>query len=121
MRAYRITESRSGGLRLAVFEDGLEVGGASAPTRSVDDREWLEEMAGMLGALEPLDETDGPAVCIPPLTPGAEIEGASPKPEGADVPIGMRPDPGSGQGGASAVRLLPELRAEGGADAKSTP
>jgi hypothetical protein len=120
MRAYRITESRSGGLRLTVFENDLEVGGASAPTRSDDDREWLEEMAGMLGALEPLDETDGPAVGIPPLTREPEVKGVSPKPEGADVPIGTRPAPGSGQGGALAVRLLPELRAEGGADAKST-
>ena len=121
MRTFRITEARSGGLRLSVFEDGLEVAGASAPTRSEEDREWLEDAACQLGAFVTADETDGPAVGIPPLTPGADIEGASPKPEGADVPIGMRPDPGSGQGGASAVRLLPELRAEGGADAKSTP
>jgi hypothetical protein len=62
MRLYRITDSLAGGLRLAVFENGLEVGGAVAPTRSPEDRLWLEDMAcDVLRADGPMDETEGGA------------------------------------------------------------
>ena len=58
MRTYRITDSAAGGLRLAVFEDGEEVAGGSAPTRSEEDRAWLEERAFDLEAFEVADEGD---------------------------------------------------------------
>jgi len=61
VRAYRITETRGGGLRLSIFEGGLEVAGGQAPTRSAEDREWLQEMAAELGAFEELDQVEGGA------------------------------------------------------------
>ena len=51
MRVYRIVESRAGGLRLLVLEDGVELAGAVAPTRGRRDRRWLEEVAAGLGAV----------------------------------------------------------------------
>lgn len=61
MRAYRITDAKGGGLRLSIFEGGLEVAGAVAPTRSTEDREWLEDVAAELGAFELLDQAEGGA------------------------------------------------------------
>lgn len=61
MRRYQITETRAGGLRLAVFEGGLEVAGAVAPTRSADDRDWLQDIAAELGAFEPACPVEGGA------------------------------------------------------------
>jgi hypothetical protein len=64
-KVYRITPSRAGGLRLAVFEGGLEVAGAVAPTRSEEDRLWLEGIAFELGAMEPMDEGGANAKSTP--------------------------------------------------------
>lgn len=61
MRAYRITATKCGGLRLAVFEGGLEVAGGAAPTQSEDDRQWLQDRAAELGAFEELDQGEGGA------------------------------------------------------------
>lgn len=61
MRAYRITETKVGGLRLAVFEGGEEVAGAVVPTRSDDDREWLVDMAAQLDAFDDLADQEGGA------------------------------------------------------------
>lgn len=61
VRAYRITATKCGGLRLAVFEGGLEVAGGAAPTQSEDDRQWLQDRAAELGAFEELDQVEGGA------------------------------------------------------------
>lgn len=60
-RVYRITESKAGGLRLAIFEGGVEVAGAVAPTRSAEDRAWLEYVAAEQGAWHVADESEGGA------------------------------------------------------------
>lgn len=54
MRTYTIKDTLVGGLRLAVFEDGIEVCGACSPSSSEDDWDWLEEIAACQGAVPAL-------------------------------------------------------------------
>lgn len=65
MRRYRITETRAGGLRLAILENGVEVAGGGAPTRSDEDRAWLIDQAADLGAFDELDEGEDDAKSTP--------------------------------------------------------